>query len=130
MTLFGQNFKKHKWKNRLVLIITNDMKSLDYGKQMASFRPKLKELEERKLIIYKILPESNIMFGHPSEFRIQNQKIYDKYKKTDEVFEIVLIGLDGGVKLRQTKYLSPEKLFAIIDGMPMRRGEIKSKNEK
>lgn len=130
MTLFGQNFKKHKWKNRLVLIITNDIKSPDYRKQMVSFRPILKELEERKLIIYKILPESNLLFGHPSEFRIQDQKVYDKYKKTDKIFEIVLIGLDGAEKFRQTEYLSPEKLFAIIDGMPMRRSEIKSKNEK
>jgi hypothetical protein len=49
-------------------------------------------------------------------------------------FEIVLIGLDGGIKLRQDS--SPEKdnlffadplaeLYALIDGMPMRRAEMR-----
>ena len=41
-------------------------------------------------------------------------------------FEVVLIGLDGGIKLRQTKLVSLDKLFTLIDGMPMRRNELKN----
>ena len=46
----------------------------------------------------------------------------------DTAFEVILIGLDGGEKLRQTKVLETDKLFAIIDGMPMRRSEIIKNN--
>ena len=41
----------------------------------------------------------------------------------------MLIGLDGGIKLEQIQILSAEKLFAIIDGMPMRKREIRKNNK-
>lgn len=124
---FGQDFEKHKWKNRLVLIITTDISSDDYNRQIAIFKLNNKELNERKIIVYKIIPEF-YQLEDSNEFIIQNDKILEKYNKTDSVFKIVLIGLDGGVKLRENDYLSPEKLFAIIDGMPMRKSEIRNKN--
>ena len=127
LNVFGQEFKKHKWKNRLVFIITKDITSNDYKKQIAIFKLKNKELKERKIIVYKIIPEFYHL-THSNEFTIQNDNLLEKYKKTNSVFEIVLMGLDGGVKLREKQYLSPEKLFTIIDGMPMRRNEIRNKN--
>jgi hypothetical protein len=39
----------------------------------------------------------------------------------------VLIGKDGGEKLRRTTPLSPEELFAIVDAMPMRRAEMRER---
>ena len=42
-------------------------------------------------------------------------------------FSIVLIGKDGGEKLRRTTPLSPEELFAIVDAMPMRRAEMRER---
>lgn len=41
-------------------------------------------------------------------------------------FEIILIGLDGRIKLRQSQFLLDEDLLRIIDAMPMRRNEIKN----
>jgi len=40
-------------------------------------------------------------------------------------FSVVLIGKDGGEKLRQSTPLAPAELFAIVDAMPMRQAEIK-----
>jgi hypothetical protein len=36
--------------------------------------------------------------------------------------------LDGKIKLEQSTILSTEKLFTIIDGMPIRKREIRNKN--
>jgi hypothetical protein len=44
-----------------------------------------------------------------------------------KTFSVVLIGKDGGEKLRRTTPLSPEELFAIVDAMPMRRAEIRER---
>jgi hypothetical protein len=38
-------------------------------------------------------------------------------------FSVVLIGKDGGEKLRRSTPLSPDELFALVDAMPMRRAE-------
>ncbi len=42
-------------------------------------------------------------------------------------FVAILLGKDGGVKLRSSKPLSMEKLEETIDAMPMRKDEIKGK---
>ena len=36
-------------------------------------------------------------------------------------FEVILIGLDGYIKLQQNEVISAKNLFAIIDAMPMRK---------
>lgn len=39
----------------------------------------------------------------------------------------VLIGLDGGVKLEGPAGDSPDEVYALIDGMPMRRRELEAR---
>jgi hypothetical protein len=40
-------------------------------------------------------------------------------------FEVILIGKDGGVKLRAKTPISIQELFSLIDAMPMRRQELR-----
>ncbi len=40
------------------------------------------------------------------------------------VFQAVLVGKDGGAKLTSDTPIPPQKLFATIDAMPMRRDEM------
>ena len=40
----------------------------------------------------------------------------------------VLTGIDGGVKLREAKLVPLEDIFSVIEAMPMRRWEKRSKN--
>jgi hypothetical protein len=42
-------------------------------------------------------------------------------------FSVVLIGKDGGEKLRRSTPLAPADLFAIVDVMPMRQAEMKKR---
>lgn len=40
-------------------------------------------------------------------------------------FAVLLIGKDGGVKLRSAEPVTQDQLFAIIDAMPMRASEMR-----
>lgn len=40
-------------------------------------------------------------------------------------FACVLVGKDGGVKHRAREPVAPEKLYALVDAMPMRRREMR-----
>ena len=129
LTLFGsdlclgQDLRKHEWKNRVLLISSKFEKPLD--EQVNILLKEADGLKERKLIIYKVLPKKYAE-GIQSDIWLKNNKFYGKIKRKKCDFEVILIGLDGGVKLRQTKSLTTEKLFTMIDGMPMRRREIKN----
>ncbi len=46
---------------------------------------------------------------------------------TKQAFTFLLVGKDGGEKLRSKSMVTKEKLFSIIDAMPMRQAEMKQK---
>jgi hypothetical protein len=119
---FAQKLQKHQWNNRVLIVAAKNQTLLQ--QQIELLNKDLKGLQERKLVIYKVLPEE-FSEGIENEAWISNSKFYANHKKTEEDLEIILIGLDGGVKLRQTKLLTLEKLFALIDGMPMRKAELR-----
>jgi len=122
----SQNLEKHQWNDRVILIFSNDKSSSELEKQIDLFQKEKVGLEERKLKIYQF-SEGDYKFSFFDSWKkstLNLKRFFDK----EESFKIVLIGLDGGIKLKQNIILTPEKLFAIIDGMPMRKRELKNKN--
>ena len=48
-----------------------------------------------------------------------------RFKVDPHAFAVILIGKDGGEKLRSAEPLPAERLFATIDAMPMRKDEMR-----
>ena len=119
----AQDLSKHRWENRLILLLTEDENNSTFQSQLAEFRKDLTGLNERRLIIYQVMP-GEFKTGLNGDDKIKSDRLYNDYKKTDSGFEVVLLGLDGGIKLQQGELLQLERLYAIIDAMPMRRREI------
>lgn len=126
LSSFSQDLKKHQWKNRVLLIYTDDKNADDFKHQIKVLSEDKKGLAERKLVVYQFTK---------NDFTVNFDKVWltsnyfiKNYVHNNETFKVLLIGLDGGIKLEQNKILSLEKLFAIIDGMPMRKRELKRKN--
>ncbi len=127
LTSMGQNLEKHQWKNRILLVFTNDLKSEKLQKQIEILSKEKEGLKDRKLIIYRF---SKYLFTiNFNTVWFSSTLDLNKYKKVSENFKVVLIGLDGNVKMKVNDILSAEKLFSIIDGMPMRSREINIKNK-
>lgn len=122
---YSQDVKKHKWENRVLLVFTHIKNDEIFNKQISNLLKEKKGLTERKLIIYQFVKDQ-YSINFDSKWLLSSLK-KRKYKAESENFKVVLIGLDGGVKLEQTSFLSTKKLFTIIDGMPMRRYEIRNK---
>lgn len=55
--------------------------------------------------------------------------LHKKYAVKEGIFMVVLIGKDGSEKFRTGAVLLTQKLFSIIDAMPMRQSEMKN-NQK
>jgi len=127
----AQNLSAHQWKNRIILVLVNDAAPAELQTQLTEFRTHSEGMKERKLVVYQVQANQFQRGLSPENEWIVSNKLYQKYKSDDASFEVVLIGLDGGIKLTQSDLLTCEKLFAIIDGMPMRRREMRdTKQEK
>ncbi len=123
MNVNAQDLSKHQWKDRLVLIISEE-KTEKFQQQLTEFQKHQQALNERKLVIYQILPEK-YSTGIEEENWKSSTELYKKYKAEKSDFRVMLIGLDVGEKLEQTEVLSIEKLFNTIDSMPMRQAEMR-----
>jgi len=123
----AQNLEKHQWKERLVLVITSSMKNETFKKQLSELQNDKNGLKERKLIVYQIEPKKFRTGTDYSGKWYPNKSPYQTFNKAKKAFKVLLIGLDGEVKLEQSELLSTVQLFNTIDAMPMRRAEMNNK---
>jgi len=122
----GQDLSKHLWKNRLLLVLSDDTLAPDFLKQMESLRSDPDGLEERKLVVYKVTA-SEYQEGINAREWIPSPELYKSYHKAGNTLEVVLIGLDGSVKHRADSLVPPSQIFSWIDAMPMRRQELRNR---
>jgi len=124
-----QDLSSHQWNDRLVLVLFDSVSIATYQDQIKEFQVNENGLKERKLIIYHINPKE-YKLGLLNGSWQRSKRLFNQYKKTDTHFEIILIGLDGSIKLRQTEFVSCKELFAVIDVMPMRSEELNKKKKR
>ena len=129
MNAQGQHLEEHQWKNRVLIVKTSDAESTEYNEQLEEFDQSPEGFHDRKLILYKVVNGdftlSDFSEGEFNDSGKVSQDVTEDILDKEENFEIILIGLDGGVKLRQSEILKKEELFDTIDSMPMRQKEMK-----
>lgn len=84
--------------------------------QMAILNARRKDIRERDIQVSQYSSTRNDL---------------SEWKKWDvdsiNAFTFILVGRDGGEKLRSSEVVSAEKLFGLIDAMPMRKDEMRRK---
>lgn len=86
--------------------------------QRATLHPGSPANAERDLSVVEVVGD------HADNAGIDGRALRASYRVPREVFTVVLVGKDGGEKLRQLRPVSEAALFATIDRMPMRRDEL------
>lgn len=125
-SLEAQDLEPHRWRDRVLLLITGDLKNPEYIRQTRALQEGPGELEARKLVVFTVVENRYSMVMPAGPWR---SGVQDRFAKTDATtgFRLVLIGLDGGVKLDTPSFVPLETLWALIDGMPIRRAELENK---
>ena len=124
----SQDLKSHQWKNRIVLVLSQDENLPEFSEQIEGLKSVSKGCAERKLIMYQVVPNevhSNHFDGSNSKKWTSQTELYKEFMEKNNKFKIVLIGLDGTVKEERSNPISSKELFEIIDGMSMRQAEMR-----
>lgn len=120
----SQALKEYRWKNRIIILVSETANE-KFDKQRDELLEKERELEDRDLILL-VLNKRSFEFTFTEGVHIDQEKL-KKELMIDTSFEgVVLIGKDGGVKMREAFHVRPQKIFDLIDSMPMRRAETKN----
>ena len=98
---------------RQVLIFYKEDGNIIKDKQLAILQQNEAGLKEREITVktYNITVQN----GEATKWKIE----------PSASFIFLLIGKDGGEKLRSDSLVNADRLFSVIDAMPMRKNEMK-----
>jgi len=120
----------YEWKNRIVLIVSDESKSILLEEQLLEFKGDNQGFYERKLLVLDVRKDRFRRISFSNSDRITedweySSKLFNEFSDKNSVFKVLLIGLDGGVKERYKNETFPKsKLFEAIDGMFLRKLEL------
>lgn len=118
-----------RWENRILLVFADNSQQPTFQQQLEQFKEDESGLKERDLVVFQLLADEG---KAPQQQQLSTksvQALRQKYGVKYDEYTIILIGKDGGEKLRSKELLSLEKLYNTIDVMPMRRAEMR-RNKK
>ena len=121
--LHSQSLEDYRWQNRLLFILNPDSEQVLQHQQLKVLQDYKSEMIERDLIIF-IVTDSDVLDSNGNVVDLKKENIpFADYNG------LVLVGKDGGVKLRKPFVVSPQEVFNLIDSMPMRRVEMKKSKQ-
>ena len=120
-------FEGARWSRRL-LVLTAD--GPEAAVQRSLVAAEQEGLEERDLTVLQVGAEVDFVVGRGTTAPLPSAAAFrQRFDLPDRVFQVVLVGKDGGVKLRRDEPLAPRDLWAVIDAMPMRMREMRRTGE-
>lgn len=116
-----------RWKNRPLLIFATDADDRNAQETRRALDVSDCELTDRDMVIGWILERGESRFGEVIIDATTADALRSRLGIEDGDFAAVLVGKDGGVKARYAKAPDLNDVFALIDGMPMRRSEMRQR---
>ncbi|KAB7727603.1 DUF4174 domain-containing protein [Rudanella paleaurantiibacter] len=108
---------ERQWKNRIVLLYAPSANTPELRQQRQLFSADRPGLDERDLLVRELTADN---------LSATDRAYLSRTLDVPETgFQALLIGKDGGVKLRQSSPFTLKQLFSTIDGMYMRQQEMK-----
>ncbi len=113
------SLSQYDWKNR-VLVLFGGANDRDIKRQIELLRTQSSELTERDMVVLQV-SDGQVRVIHGRAGDLDAQKLKADANIQSDSFYAILVGKDGGVKLRSDKVIGDVEMFDFIDRMPMRR---------
>lgn len=118
-----------RWKNRVLVLFSPSESDPLFQLQKQGLASSAQGVLDRELMILEIMEQGQSRTGNQLLSEKSVQAIRKRLGVETGPFQVLLIGKDGGVKLRSREPVSTKDLFGLIDSMPMRQQEMDSKKK-
>jgi hypothetical protein len=118
----------YRWEARPLLVFAPSAEDGRYEEQRLALSRDVEGLSERDMAVF-LMPGDrplHTLVGQRPETDFA-PGLREAYGVAPADFVVVLVGKDGGEKGRWTSPVEPDEIFALIDAMPMRRQESRSR---
>ena len=114
-----------RWEKRIIVVVSDSMSDELIKEQIELLNQFPEEFEDRDLILIEVYNDRSQIQGKRST-STEHSSLISKFS-TNGDFSLCLIGKDGGTKLRSEEVVNPLEIFQLIDSMPMRQREMRSR---
>jgi hypothetical protein len=118
----------YKWKHRLILVFTPSPEAHPYQELAREVGTQRDEILDRDIVLFRVFPDG-VRLNHRVFDGSASAALRERFSIPRHAFEVILVGKDGGEKLRQRERADLQEIFSRIDAMPMRQMEMKRKSE-
>jgi hypothetical protein len=118
-----------RWKNRVLVLFSPSESDPSFQLQKRGLASSAQGVLDRDLMVLEIIEQGQSRAGNQLLSEKSVQAIRKRFGVQAGPFQVLLIGKDGGVKLRSTEPVSMKDLFGLIDSMPMRQQEMESRKK-
>jgi len=119
-----------RWKKRLLLVFAAENAQSHYQSLANEISSRQADVNDRDLVVFEIIESgTSRMNGSPIEPQ-KAASIREQFEITPNSFTVILVGKDGGIKMKRNDQVRLEEIFRLIDSMPMRQEEMRTKNRK
>jgi hypothetical protein len=117
----------YRWKNRIVLLFAPERETCESFRR--AWKARAAEVAERDLLLIEVSDTGEGRVGDAYLAPTAAVKIRSQYQVQPGSVTTILVGKDGREKMRGTN-LQLDRLFDVIDAMPMRQEEMRRQRQQ
>jgi hypothetical protein len=121
------DMRDYLWENRPVLVFGPAENDVRYRRQMQEFVGQDAELQDRDIVLFALPWDGPRSIDGQSLTASASDPLWQQFEVATDSFAVILVGKDGGVKLRSEEPVAVARIFDVIDAMPMRQAEMRRK---
>lgn len=114
----------YRWERRPLLVFAPTDGDPRLVETLSRIETSHCDFSGRDMVLGLVVTEGNSTLDGQAINVDESRKLFNQYRIGDNAFGVVLIGKDGGEKLRVDEVPDLRTVYAVIDGMPMRSREI------
>ena len=118
-----------KWKNRLLFLFAEDANDPFFKNLQNQIMAQKAEVDDRDLIVFELPAKGPARMGATPLDQQQADSLRNHFGIPNDTFSLILVGKDGGIKLKRSDQVDLTEVFGLIDSMPMRQNEMRQKNQ-
>ena len=117
----------YRWTNRPLLVFAPSHEHPFFAAQQERLNGHAQALRERDVVVVEIAGDQVRVDGEPAQ-DLHANKLRRRYVVDRNKAAVLLVGKDGGLKVKKSDVFLAKELFETIDAMPMRLQEMRDRD--
>jgi hypothetical protein len=123
-TAVADELGDYRWERRPLLVFAPTDSDPRLVETLGRIEARRCDFVSRDMVLGLVVTEGNSTLDGQAINADESQRLRDRHAIGENAFSVVLIGKDGGEKLRVNEVPDLSVIYAVIDGMPMRGREM------